>query len=875
MAFWALLLIQVGLQIVSGLLTSKNAKPEKELDLPQVDASTPIPVPFGECLVQDAMLLDYFDFKAVPVKVRNPATFFITKITVGYKYYLGMVFGIGWGHTPQGGEGTVLTQILIDNRHVWQPGGGLPEQGGNGYYRQNDPIYVHRPSLFGSEKQEGGVTFKAIYYNGADMSVSASVPMIADAYWETQRGVDMPHYEDIAYFVWYGPSTGNLPLTSGAKLSGHIGNAPRLWPISFKVYRQPIDLTNGSIGRPGDTPSTNGDHANPLECLYECLVSTLWGAGISSAHIDGGSGAGTPDDFAYAAATCWTEGLGFSYLWTTASPVEEMIAEILRYVDGALWTDPADGLIKVKLARADYALVDLPSLSNDDFLEIESFTRGSWRDTKNEVRVTFPDHSRADFEENTATWRNPANYQIQGANEPAEIVMRGCPSLVLGNKLAAREGRVVSTPLVRLKGTVDRKAWELHPCSVFKFNWPEQGISDLPMRITTMSLGTLTEGTITISAIEDVFGEGSATYSPSTSTVWTDPLGNEAVDAPSAALGEVPYWFQRDSVPRVFGVAEKPDSTHVAYSGALDNGDTASAEFTPTGTLQADLGQLSETDYDTTGFVVEAVAIDADLIEAGTATTIATQGAGLFLIGDPASDHEWIAAESVTDNLDGTVTLDNVWRGLLDTPPRTWTAGDRVWFFAAGSALFGTPLSDGQAITFEALTRTMRDQLRTDEATDYSYTTQSRALRPLPPYYVQLGGSYTNLRQDSGDLVFTWREHSRLTALELFKQSATTDVAEAGVEYEIDIYGEDDTTLLRTETGISSPTYTYLNTDELADTGSATLSVRLRFEFWAIRDGYRSLYPWIRYVYRVDPATFGGGELWGAPLFGEALFGGE
>src|SRR5690242_10705346 len=46
MAWFVLLLIQVGLQILTGLLTSKNAKAEKNLDLPHVDASTPIPVPF-------------------------------------------------------------------------------------------------------------------------------------------------------------------------------------------------------------------------------------------------------------------------------------------------------------------------------------------------------------------------------------------------------------------------------------------------------------------------------------------------------------------------------------------------------------------------------------------------------------------------------------------------------------------------------------------------------------------------------------------------------------------------------------------------------------------------------------------------------------
>lgn len=874
MAFWVLLLIQVGLQILSGLLTNKNAKPEKKLDLPQVDASTPIPVPFGIVLIKDAMLMDYFDFTTEKITIRNPATFFITKTTIGYKYYIGMVFGVCWGSTPQSvAVGTKLKEILIDNRSAWTPQVVPPVEGGEGLYNgADDPTIINKPTFFGEEKKEGGVRAECYWYTGTDISTPSTSLQIPNAYWAAQRSLTMPNYKDIAYFVWHGPSFGNLSPTFGGKKSGLIGNAPRLWPLAFKVARYPRLLTEFIVANEvsdvpfADSPPIDSyKYANPIEALYECLVSDLFGAGIAEAHIYKGTSGGQADTFTDAAVTCHLEGLAFAYDWTSASPVEEMISEILRYVDAALWTDPADGLIKIKLARADYTLGSLLSLSNDDFIEIESFTRGSWRDTKSEVRVSFPDQSKVDFEQNTATWRNPANYQIQGSvNEPAEITFRGCPTLRLANRLAAREGRVLSTPLARLKGKVDRKAWQLHPANVFKFSWPEQGITDMPMRITTMALGTLLEGTITISCVEDVFTVGSATYAPTTSTIWTDPLGGAALDVTIADVGEMPYWLQRDDVPRILGLAKRPDSTHIDYTGILDGDEdeTTIADFTPTGTLVAALDQLSGTDYDTTGFVVQAVTIDADLIEEGTATTIATQGAGLALIGDLGGNHEWIAFESVTDNLDNTVTLDNIWRGVLDTPPRDWAIGDRVWFFAVGSALFGTPLADAQAITFEALTRTMRDQLRVDEATNFAYTTQSRALRPLPPHYIRLGGSYTNERQDTGDLVFTWREHSRLTALELFKQSAATDAAEAGVTWEIDIYNAAPATpvLLRNVTGLSVLTYTYTNADELTDLGSATLSTRLRLDFYAKRDGNRSLYPWQRYVYRVDPTSFGNGD---------------
>lgn len=862
MAWYVLLLIQIGLQVLSGLLSNRNAKPEKQLDLPQIDASTPIPVPFGRVLIKDAMLLDYMDFKTEAIKIRNPATFFITTTTVGYRYYIGMVFGLCWGYVAHEDK-TRLLEILIDNRSAWTPSVVPPDGDGNGILNgADDPIVINRPTFFGSEKQEGGVRAVGYFYTGQDLTTPSASSQAVNSYWQTQRGVSLPNYKDICYFVWHGPGFGNLPAPNGGKKSGLIGNAPRLWPLAFKLSRFPRLLTEGVLSNEmSDVPYLDNPpidsyvHANPIEALYEALTSTQWGAGISTAHIYGGLGGGTDKQFADAAVKAYFEGLAFSYLWTSASPVEDMIVEILRYVDGAIWTDPADGLIKIKLARDDYNLATIPSLSNADLIEIESFTRGSWRETKNEVRISFPDQSKTDFEMNTATWRSPANFQIQGANEPAEITFRGCPSLRLANRLAAREGKAVSTPLARLRGKVDRKAWQLHPCAVFKFSWPEEGISNLVMRVTTLDLGTLIDGTITIQCVQDVFAAGAATYAPTSSTIWTDPLGGNALDAVNASVGEIPYWFQRDDVPRVFGVAGKPDSTHVSYDGLLNSTDTESGDFTPTGTLAAALHQVSGTDYNTAGFNVAGVSVDADLIEAGTATTIATQGAGLALIGDAGGNHEWISFESVTDNGSGSVTLDNVWRGLLDTPPRAWASGSRVWFFAAGSCLFGTPLTNGQAITFEALTRTMRDQLTATEATNRNYTTQGRALRPLPPFYVRMGGSYTNEIQASGDLVFTWREHSRLTALELFKQSATTEAAEAGVTYEIDIYGQDDVTLLRVVTGLTSPTYTYTNANELSDSGSASLQIQLRVEFFSKRNGLRSLLPFIRRVYRSELST--------------------
>lgn len=850
MVWWALLLISVGFQLLSGLLNKTAApKADEQPRLPQNDGSMPIPVVFGECLITAPQVLDYLDFKSEPIKKKNPATFGLTSITIGYRYYLGIVFGLCYAEGSHfSTNNPTLREVTIDNRQVYFANLHPPLPFGY------EDIQINKPSFFGSKEQEGGIVTEFRFYDGSDPDGFLGVFKEADSYWEDQvqaRESDptltMPHYKNLCYVVWKGPSSG---ITLGDYKSGYISNSTSLWPIGFKVSRYPVYFGAGTKTI-GDAPATNGEHANPVECLAEVLTNADYGAGIPFAKLDN-------DTWDQAAFDVWSEGLGFDYLWNTLSTCEEMCSEILRYIDGVIWTDLQNGLIKIKLARQE-SLVGVATYTNDDFLEIESFSRGSWEDTKNEIKISFPDHSKVDFEESTFTYFERANFGIQGESKVEAITYQGCPTFALASRLASREARGLSRPLARFKGKIDRKLWQGYPAGLFKFSWPEQGVTNLVLRITNIKLGTLNEGTITVDAVEDVFHSGEATYTAPTSTIWNDPLGGTAEDA-EAAVGEIPYFYSRTDFNQVFGVAARPDSAHVAYDGALDGViEEVNVDWTPRGLLVNTLPQVANGDYDTMGFTIDTLT-DAEFVVAGTSTTIASEAASLAILGDPAGSHEWIAFESVSGTT--TLTLDNVWRGLLDTPPLEWPADTPVWFFSVAGALFVNTLANGQTINFEALTRTPQDQLTSAGATDRNYTIQRRAVRPLPPYYVRLGGSYTNEQQDTGDLVFTWREHSRLAITQVLKQSATTETAESGITYEIDIYNFSTgvPVLLRNVTGLSSPTYTYTNTDELTDLGSSTLATALKMDFFSKRDGLRSLYAWTRYTYRVDPGSFGNSD---------------
>lgn len=824
MVWWAVLAIQAGFQLLSGLLQKvSKPKPEEKPKLPVTSGSQPIPVAYGRCLITAPQVLDYLDFKVEPIKKRNPGTFFLTSITLGYRYYLGIIFGLGYAAGDQISiNNPALVSVYIDNQEVFHD--ILPTHPPPGYI----DFDIDKPSLFGSPQQEGGVQARVRFYDGSDPDGLLGNIKESDPYWEQERAITLPHYKNLCYAVWHGPSSG---YEVSGRTSGYIGNTTSLWPISFLIQRYPDQLA------PFSGIESIGDHANPIFCLYELMTNADYGAGIDSSEFD-------IDEWAETAFVAHANGLAFSYLWSTESPVEDMAGEILRHTGAVMWTDLQSGLIRCRIVSEE-SVDSLPTYGNADFLEVPSFTRGSWEDTYNQVKVVFTDHAKTDHGDSTYTYNELANFDIQGQTKTETINYPGCPSVELASQLADREARLLCRPVARLTGKLDRQGWLLRPGSRFFYEKPEDGIGNLLMRVTNVKLGTLAEGAIEISAIEEVFTVGLEASSVPGPTHWTDPLGGNAADA-LAALSEIPYFMQRDDFIRLFSVARKPSSSHVSYDGAI-NGTTEESEidFTPYGLLVNTLPQLANGDYDTTGFAVDTLT-DGDLVDAGTSTTIAGEGVSLAILGDPAGNHEWIAFESVSGTT--TLTLDNVWRGLLDTPPREWPADTPVWFFHEGSGTYPTTRANGNLYELNALTRTMRNQLLAGSATDYSYVTLRRALRPLPPYYIRLNGSYTNEIWTSGDLVFTWREHDRLAVTQIFKQSAATEASEDGVAYLVEVYG-DAMLLANTYTSITSP-WTYTAADQTSDFGSP--QDVLSFWFFAERAGVRSRFPWIRKVYGFD-----------------------
>ena len=208
--------------------------------------------------------------------------------------------------------------------------------------------------------------------------------------------------------------------------------------------------------------------------------------------------------------------------------------------------------------------------------------------------------------------------------------------------------------------------------------------------------------------------------------------------------------------------------------------------------------------------------INAQQLESRTRDAVRA-GANACALGQPG---RWCIFQFT----DATLVADNQYRltGLLSSRRATehnlaaLTPGDQFVMLSTGGLYdIATQVSAvGSARTYRAVT--IGAQFET--GTDVAYTPTGERLRPLSP--VRLRGS----RDGSQNLTITWIRRDRLA--EALRDGVAVPMSESSEAYEVDIM--DGASVVRTLTGLSSPTAAYSAADQVTDFGSAQSSVTVR-----------------------------------------------
>ena len=682
--------------------------------------------------------------------------------TVAFKYSLGL-------HVVLGYPVDAITKLFFSDKQAWA-----------GSVSSGD-IQVDSPNLCGGEDREGGVA-------GTVTVLDGGASQGQDSYLQSHLGSVIPAFRGVCSIVMK---------------SFYVGTNPYIKALAVEVIRTSIQTDGSSQWDP--TKANINDALNAAHIVREVLINAQWGMGYPVATIDEVS-------FLETSSTLYNEGFGLSMMWVQASSIEEFLREIVNHIDAKLSVSSTTGKWELKLIRKDYVVGDLLSLDPTNIVNLDKFSRIGLGETINEVSVVYRDHN--DNKEKTVTAQNLGNIQMQGSVLSYKVNYPGIPNATLAAKVAQRDLLARSTPLTKVKLSANRAAASLSIGEPFRLNWPRLGIVDSVFRVGKINTGTVEDGTITIDAIEDVFGLPDSTYVAQQPTGWTDP-GAAPVDIPTRALFEATYWdinMDVDADPSSYDpdfgfvqtIAMRPSGDSYKYDvftavGVADYAETGEGNFAPTALLGADLNYTELTLSYTDDSLMSEVNI---------------------------GDHAYVGSEMVNvvsvNSVNKTFVVD---RAILDTVPVTHTTGERIWFTGGHTGRDNTERVDAEEVKVKMLTTTSKGRLEEVAATFDTITLDNRYQRPYPPGFYRINGvSFPDIVK--ADLDFTWTHRDRTQQLAYFNTQDEGNIGpEVGTTYEFELVSSD-LTVLDTATGITGTARTYAPTSD-GDTLTLTLKSKV------------------------------------------------
>ncbi len=479
-------------------------------------------------------------------------------------------------------------------------------------------------------------------------------------------------YKNLCYIVgekiWVGDNTTKLPQYSLTV------RRCKLIPDGFLGYNW---SDYAELGKSGSMFIYSAD-ANPAHVILYFLREFL---NIPDSMIDFQSfyDAGkTLYEEVVSTTVDYSNGLGVSFVLEDREEVEKWIGEILRVIDGILFFDYETGKITLRLIRADYNPNTLPVITDDDLESLE-FERRGIEDLVSEVTVRYT--SRTTWEPTTLTIHNPAAEQMIGYRKNATYDYMLITSPFAAEKVAKRLLLKESYPYALVKFTTSLSIHKLKPGDVIKLNSEKLGI-EIILRVMAVNGDPYNTDKIEVECVEDIFGVGELELSV-TDESFSDDYTWEIQPVQSARVWDAAQEMATDS--SIVLAVEKPAGYVQGIDLYINN--TYKGSFSPDiygkAILQSPYpkGEFKRSVHeidDTTGIIITPITH----IRPVTATRAKLQRLGFVaIIGNDQNGWEVIAFQNLEDNGDGTFTIKNIIRGLMNSPILDHSPGEEVWIF--------------------------------------------------------------------------------------------------------------------------------------------------------------------------------------------------
>lgn len=560
--------------------------------------------------------------------------------------------------------------------------------------------YVDKPELFGGLKREGGIAgnFEARFgeptqgYSGYLDSVFAEpIP----AYRGVSSLILQQVYMGLNYYMkdW---------LIGCQRIYKRIAGTPQWYPAT--INPRPHDM-------------------NAVHILRECLTDIEWGKGVPEVEID-------PASWTSAADTCYTEGLGFSFLWTRTSSLADFIEEVCSHIQAFVYLDRHSGLWKIKLLRQES--LDSVLLLNSGNCNSVELSKRSLEETISELTIKYIDN--ISNLPKSLTGQNPALIARQGAVVSKEISYSGVSSAEVAKKLLDRDLFQMGLQIYSGSLECSRDFDYLNVGDIFLLDYPEIfGNTALPFRVQSLSLGNIAQGSIRIQFYQDIYNTPVTVITPENSSLyieetrWSAP-SHTALPVTIRKYLEIPYYL----VARLEGDATAQGTptyqTGYLVAGKSPSGNAIDASISvndqAVGTLDFCYTGLTTTALDRIETVLTLDSSeDLDLLSAGY---IAQLGEELVYI-------ESVSFPNLT-----------VRRGVLDTVPVSHPIGTRFYALQNYNGLDRTQYTVGETVNVKLLTNTSQEQLALADAPTDTINLSGRMHKPYRPANPLINGILWN-----------------------------------------------------------------------------------------------------------------------------------
>jgi len=817
---WFTLALFVVSFILTALLAPKpklenaRARSLDDVDFPRATENAPIPLVLGTIRMAAPNVIWYGNFKTVPIKEKVKTGLFSSKkVIVGYRYFLSMDMALAMG------EGVTLREIYVDDKLAWSGDTG----GGAAYSLSGVGI------SFGGYKEGGAMNMGGTFYSGSFD--------IAD--------------QPVDTFIEGLVGSGGVPAylgTSHLVLDGELGESAQLRKMAFVLERFTNQLglvNNGQIGV----------DMNPAEAIYQLMTDTWNGLGLSPSIID-------ITTLQNIGQVLYDESNGVSVQVTAETDGKTVLNEILRQIDGVAYQDPETGKIIFKLIREDYDVDLLDTYDEDSILKINNFSRSGWDEVIAQVKVSFPQRDKES--DAVAISQDMATAGMIGRLRSTTISMPFCYDATLANKIASRERAQLSVPLFRMTIEMNRNGNRLRPGDVFKVNWPDYSITSIVMRVQQFDFGSLLEGKLVVQCLQDNFALSDVVLAPPPESNWVAPvvapeeiLVQELLEMPRFFMNRVQFPIA-DGKAGVIPLALKPSTASSSFdllsgivSGDLDVREPQQATYLTTGNLLAEYDRMEGfvTGVDSVGFDVINVVGEDGFLPAGSLTELREGETGLLY-----ANGEFMGFTSAVDNMDGSWTISNVYRGLLGTSPKTHPINTRVWQITP--ELYGEGnqdnLSETGTLYYKLLDRVGPSAIDPDDITQENQTMARFARRPQRVRNLQLDGNRNSFvaNNSTGVTTVSWARSDREASLITIETDPdeTPDISDAlAEEYDIELYHEG--VLIYSDLAQPGPTSDTINFGAYTLSGDGEIRVIPRWEYNPAADVFAFDYSFLPFTW--------------------------